>query len=78
LAACIAENVAFAGPAVANERQCFGPHQNPPGGAGDTPAYVLAADVDHLCLTRGVKMGKLRSGLRHRPAPETLRDPWQS
>jgi hypothetical protein len=31
-----------------------------------------------LRLTRGVKMGKLRSGLRHRTAPETLRDPRQS
>src|SRR5207237_6703499 len=68
-----AEHVALTGRSFADQSQSLGKHGDASARTRDAPRRVLLSDVDHVRLSGGIKMGKMRALTRHLVAPETLR-----
>lgn len=57
-----AEDIALLRRAVANQRQCFGFHEDAAGGTGAARGLALGADIDHVGLAGTVEMGQILLG----------------
>ncbi len=53
-----AQDIAFPGMAGADQGKGFGQHENTAGGPGDPGGFSLGADVHHVGLAGGIKVGK--------------------